>query len=80
MPATFPSGKPNVANGSLWNYGPWGGDCELRIQPDGEIWMVRLGKGTDGTGCWKTKNGDGSKLTNQYGKKVNLLWDNHASV
>ena len=42
--------------------------------------MVRLGKGTDGTCCWKTKNGDGPKLTNQYGKKVNLLWDNHASL
>ena len=43
--------------------------------------MVRNdGRGTDGTCCWKTKNGDGPKLTGKYGNKVNVLWDNCASV
>ena len=36
-------------------YSPWGGVCIVHMKPETkDIWMVREGKGTDGTGCWKT--------------------------
>ena len=47
-----------MINGTIWYYGPWGGECELRVQPDGEIWMVRNDdRDTNGTQVWKTYDG-----------------------
>ena len=53
IPAINP--KKYFTTGSFWKYGPWGGDCELQIQEDGELWMV-LSTCIDASGnfCWKT--------------------------
>jgi len=61
----------------MWNFGPWGGNCEMRIQPDGEIWMVRNdGRDTDGYRVWKTQNGDGPRMVNKFNTKISIFWDN----
>ena len=69
-----------ISDGSRWNYSPWGGACTLTVQPDGELWMVRDGRGTDGSCCWKTRNGDGPKLAQNFDTMVNIFWDNHTNL
>ena len=69
-----------VTHGSRWNYSPWGGVCTLKVQPDGEIWMVRDGRGTDGSCCWKTRNGDGPKMMSSFHTMVNIFWDNRTNL
>jgi hypothetical protein len=42
-----------LAGGQKFNYGPWGGSCNL-MEVGGEFWMVREGADTHGTRVWKT--------------------------
>ena len=61
---------------------PWGANCKLTFQPDGEIWMVKDdGRDASKACCWKTQNGDGPKLMNSdYKTKISIWWDNSSSV
>jgi hypothetical protein len=72
--------RPLIDNESIWD-GLWG-ICKLSIQPDGELWMVRDdGRDTDGTGVWKTINGDGPRLLrSNFNEKINVLWDNNEEL
>jgi len=64
----------NVPTGSLFNYGPWGGECIVEWHGD-DIWLRRTDANFNATRCFKTQNGDGLKLANLR-TVVNILWDN----
>ena len=56
----FKKQLPTLTDGSLWNYDPWGGECVMRFQKDGEIWMIKNdGRAANKSCCWKTLDGQG---------------------
>jgi len=63
-----------VPEGTIFNYEPWRGDCVAEWHGN-DLWVRKIGCGTDKTGIFKTQNGDGVRLT-KLNRVIRVLWDN----
>eukprot|EP01121_Diplochlamys_sp_Union-15-3_P013658 TRINITY_DN4267_c0_g2_i3.p1 TRINITY_DN4267_c0_g2~~TRINITY_DN4267_c0_g2_i3.p1 ORF type:complete len:188 (+),score=25.60 TRINITY_DN4267_c0_g2_i3:35-598(+) len=63
-----------LANGSLFNFNPWGGPCIVEWRGN-DVWMRRTDGNFEGSRCFKTQNGDGQRLAS-LNYVVKIQWDN----